>query len=200
MEETLVIIKPDAFERDLCLPILEHLITRFELIRMKLLHFTPEMVQQQYSYLRDMSSFNDLMGFMVSRPSYIMIFKGDNIVINMQKEIEHLRMHFGVSRHRDLLESSYDQITACHDIKTYFLTSILGSTWTCGWCGKTGDVITICTCEPIICADCGHAICPQCGGILTSDQCIRRCPFFEDEEKCAGQCTHCDWRMCDHFK
>ena len=206
MQETLVIIKPDAFERGICLDILERLISKFELIRIRVIQLTNEQAIEHYSHLKEQPYFNEIVAFIVSRPVYVMIFKGDKIIQEVRQEVgpvlgaasNTIRGSFGVKGYKTLVHVSSDLECACEEIKLFFGDSdYLVRHWECGWCGRTGGVISSYSHEALICPGCGKAICPECGGCLFTSFCGSRCGFVEYEDDCVGSCIKCDWKICE---
>lgn len=193
MEESLVIIKPDAFERGLCLDVLDYLVTRHDLIHMRAVTLTEGQVRQQYSYL---AKIDEIVALMVSRPVYVMIFKGEDVVAQINADVAAIRaQHQVFGEHEPLLHASFSKEDACIEIKRFFGDlRIVIKQWECAWCGKTGSVMDCCKQKPLLC-ECGNQICPNCGGLLSSS-CIRKCAFFEDESECAGTCIKCGWSCC----
>lgn len=197
MEETLVIIKPDAFDRGISSAILERLISKFELIRMRVVQLTATQAKEHYDYLKDSRLLNEMVSFMVSRPVYIMIFKGEDIITKMQIEVGLIRGNFGVQEYKNLIHASDNREFAYNEICNLFgELLIITRHWECGCCGAVGNVIC-CNNKPLTCHGCGQKICPRCGGYLSSDKCARKCGFVNNETECAGTCMRCDWKTCD---
>lgn len=77
MEKTLVIIKPDAFQRNL----VGELITRFEkkglkIVGLKMTRLTDALLDEHYSHHRDKPFFDDLKKFMKSSPCLVIALEG----------------------------------------------------------------------------------------------------------------------------
>jgi len=81
MEKTLVILKPNAVQREL----VGDLISRFEkrglkINAMKMMTISSEMAARHYSEHRDKPFFNELIGFISSGPSVILLLESDDAV------------------------------------------------------------------------------------------------------------------------
>ncbi len=77
MEQTLVIVKPDAVNRG----IVGEIISRFEkkgleIVAMKMKHLQDDELEEHYAHHKDKPFFKDLVGFMKHSPSILMVFEG----------------------------------------------------------------------------------------------------------------------------
>jgi len=205
MEESLVIIKPDAFEKGVCLDILERLILKFDLIRIRVVRLTEEQVREHYSHIRNISIFEDLVRFMISRNVYVMIFRGEGIISRIRAEVGTtfhaapgtIRGDYGAESFRTLVHASDSETSACEEIKRFFGEfNLLTRNWECSMCGRVGEVVHCFAKEPMICTECGYKICPKCGGLLLSDRCSRTCGIVDYEDECTGSCIRCGWKSC----
>lgn len=203
MEESLVIIKPDAFERGLCLEVFERLVSEYELIKFRLVVLSEKQVKEQYGYMRALPCFEEFVRFMISRPVYVMLFKGEDVIQSIQNTIGGvynalpgtIRGDYGIFDYRTLVDASDNRAAARVEIERFLGDVCVVKQWECGWCGKTGAVFECFSDAPKMCTDCGHHICPVCGGLL-SNSCWRSCGFYEDESDCAGTCVKCGWSCC----
>ena len=94
MEKTVVLIKPDAFQRGL----VGQIVARFErkglkIIGMKMLQMTPEVAKVHYSHLVDKPFYPGLEKFMTSDPILVFAVEG-------QEAIEVVRKIVGVTNSR----------------------------------------------------------------------------------------------------
>jgi len=81
MERTLILVKPDAFERNLT----GEIIARFErkglrLAAMKLMKMDRELAQQHYAEHEGKPFFEELVTFITSAPLVAMVLEGDQVV------------------------------------------------------------------------------------------------------------------------
>ena len=81
MERSLILVKPDAFERDLT----GEIIARFErkglsLVALKLMTMTRELAERHYAEHVGKSFFEELVTFITSGPLVAMVLEGDEAV------------------------------------------------------------------------------------------------------------------------
>ena len=80
-EETLIIIKPDGFKRNLTGKILSRLEDKgFKIKDLKLFNFTKEKAEEFYSSHREKPFFNELVSFISSGPVVACIIDGNNAI------------------------------------------------------------------------------------------------------------------------
>ncbi len=131
MERTLVLIKPDAVERNLT----GTLISRFEglelkLVALRMLQLDKELAQRHYAVHRDKPFFDRLVDYITSGPIAAMVFEGDNAVEVLRKalgatdpakaEAGTIRADFGLDIERNTVHGSDSVETAEMEIKLYF--------------------------------------------------------------------------------
>lgn len=81
MERTLILIKPDALNRDL----MGEIITRFErkglkIVGLKMMNLTDEILEKHYAHHKDKEFFEDLKEFMKSAPIVAMVLEGQDCI------------------------------------------------------------------------------------------------------------------------
>jgi nucleoside-diphosphate kinase len=81
MERTLILVKPDAFARNLT----GEIIARFErkglkLAELKLMTMTPELAQQHYAEHEGKPFFDELVSFITSGPLVAMVLQGEEAI------------------------------------------------------------------------------------------------------------------------
>jgi nucleoside-diphosphate kinase len=81
MERTLILVKPDAFERNLT----GEIIGRFErkglrLVALKLMTMSRELAEQHYAEHEGKPFFEELVSFITSGPLVAMVLEGDEVV------------------------------------------------------------------------------------------------------------------------
>lgn len=85
-QKTLVLVKPDALQRDL----LGEVLTRFErkglkIVALKFIHLTEELLDEHYAHLKDKPFFPDLKVFMMQTPVAAMVLEGLDCVEAVRK-------------------------------------------------------------------------------------------------------------------
>lgn len=86
VERSLVLIKPDAVQREL----VGEVLTRFEkkglkLVAMKLSKIDEATLEEHYGHLKEKPFFNDLKGFMMQTPIVCMVLEGIGAVEEVRK-------------------------------------------------------------------------------------------------------------------
>jgi nucleoside-diphosphate kinase len=81
MERTLILVKPDAFARNLT----GEIIARFErkglrLVALKLMTMTPELARRHYAEHEGKSFFEELVSFITSGPLVAMVLEGEEAI------------------------------------------------------------------------------------------------------------------------
>jgi nucleoside-diphosphate kinase len=80
-EETLIVIKPDGFKRNLTGKILSRLEDKgFKIKDLKLFNFTKEQAEEFYSSHTEKPFFNELVSFILSGPVVACIIDGNNAI------------------------------------------------------------------------------------------------------------------------
>ena len=78
-EQTLAIIKPDAFSRNLVGPIIAMAAEKqLSMVAARLLHLTRKEVESFYYVHRDKDFFESLIRFMTEGPIFVMVLQGEN--------------------------------------------------------------------------------------------------------------------------
>ena len=86
VQRTLVLIKPDAVQREL----VGEIITRFErkglkTVAMKLTHLDQVTLEEHYGHLKDKAFFPDLLKFMMQTPVVAMVLEGIEVIEEVRK-------------------------------------------------------------------------------------------------------------------
>ena len=131
MERTLVLIKPDALQRDL----VGEIITRLErkglkLVGMKMMTLADTTLDEHYSHLRERDFFGEIKTFMRSTPVLACVWEGTDCVntvrllcgITKAREAEPgtIRGDFAMSVQANLVHASDSLETAKVEIKRFF--------------------------------------------------------------------------------
>src|SRR3990167_2108032 len=131
IQQTLVLIKPDAIQRDL----LSEIIARFErkgfkIIGMKFLHLTDAMLDEHYAHLSGKSFFTDLKKFMRQTPVCGMVLEGLDAVEEVRKLVGStdprkadagtIRADLSMNMPSNLVHASDSLETAKEEIKRFF--------------------------------------------------------------------------------
>jgi nucleoside-diphosphate kinase len=131
MEKSLVLIKPDAMQRNLAGAILARLEERgIKLVALKMLHVDRELANRHYGVHKDKPFFNDLVDYITSAPIIAAVFAGENAVEVIRKvmgatnpakaEKGTIRSDFGLDIQRNSVHGSDSVKTAEEEIKLFF--------------------------------------------------------------------------------
>lgn len=131
MEQTLVLIKPDAIQRGLAGTI----IARFEqrglkIAAMKFMKVSKDLAEQHYGIHKDKAFFNDLVGFITSSPIVAAVFSGNNAVEIVRQSMGNtnsaqaapgtIRGDFGLDIQNNLVHGSDSKENAVKEINLFF--------------------------------------------------------------------------------
>jgi len=131
MEQSLVLIKPDAMQRGLAGTI----ITRLEgqglkVVAIKMLHLDKALAQEHYAIHRDKPFFDDLVNYISSSPIIAAVFEGEKAVEVIRKamgatdparaEAGTIRGDFGLDIGRNSVHGSDSVETAEKEVKLFF--------------------------------------------------------------------------------
>jgi nucleoside-diphosphate kinase len=131
MEKSLVLIKPDAMQRNLAGAILARLEERgIKLVALKMLHVDRELANRHYGVHKDKPFFNDLVDYITSAPIIAAVFAGENAVEVIRKvmgatnpakaEKGTIRSDFGLDIQRNSVHGSDSVKTAEEEINLFF--------------------------------------------------------------------------------
>jgi len=82
MEQTLIVLKPDAVSRGLCGEILARFEKRgFVIKQMKLLTVSRELAEEHYAEHKEKPFFPGLVEFITGSPSLAMVLEGQNAIV-----------------------------------------------------------------------------------------------------------------------
>jgi len=131
LQRTVVLLKPDALQRDL----LGEIINRFErkglkIVGLKFIRLTNELLDTHYAHLSDKPFFESLKKFMMQTPVVGLILEGLNAVSEVRKIIGStnpreadagtIRADFSMNVPSNLIHASDSEETAQNEIKRFF--------------------------------------------------------------------------------
>ncbi len=131
LQRTLIIVKPDALQRNL----LGRIITRFEekglkIAGMKMMQLSDEILDEHYAHHKDKHFFDDLKGFMKSSPVVLLVLEGVEVIetvrlivgpTNARKaDAGSIRGDFAMSRSNNVLHASDSLEAAQKEIALFF--------------------------------------------------------------------------------
>lgn len=138
MRRTLIIVKPDAVNRGL----IGRLIARFELkglkvIGMKMEILEPSILEKHYEHHKDKAFFKELIKFMSSIPSVLMVLEGKEAVEVVRKmvgttlgrdaEPGTIRGDYSMSNQQNIIHASASSGEADKEIQRFFRKNELHS-------------------------------------------------------------------------
>src|SRR5436305_4965109 len=81
MERTLILVKPDAFERNLTGEIIARFVVKgLRLAELKLMTMTRELAEQHYAEHEGKPFFEELVSFIISGPLVAMVLEGEDAI------------------------------------------------------------------------------------------------------------------------
>lgn len=131
LQQTLVLLKPDALQRDL----LGEIISRFErkgfkIIGLKLIRLTDELLNIHYAHLSDKPFFDGLKKFMMQTPVVGLVLEGFDAVSEVRKivgatnpreaDAGTIRADFSMNVPSNLIHASDSIETAKNEINRFF--------------------------------------------------------------------------------
>jgi len=131
MEKTLIIIKPDAVEKNLIGKILATLeSSNFEVIQMEMMALSDEMLNEHYSHLIDKPFFPEIVEFMQSSPVVVATLQGTDAVNSVRdivgvtdpKEAREgtIRQKYGTDVMKNVIHASDSVENANAEIERFF--------------------------------------------------------------------------------
>ena len=128
IERTLILIKPDAVQRE----IVGKILTRFEqkglkIIGLKMIQLTEELLKKHYAHVYGQDFFAELHDFMVSTPIVAAVLEGSNAIEMVRtmagtshSQIGTIRGDLADSRQRNLIHTSDSAENAAEEIPRFF--------------------------------------------------------------------------------
>lgn len=131
MERSLVLIKPDAMQRDLAGTIISRLENLgLKLVARKMLQTDKALAQRHYAIHKDKPFYDDLVNYISSAPIIACVFEGEGAVEAIRKEMGAtdpaqaekgtVRGDFGLDIEKNSVHGSDSAATAEAEIKLFF--------------------------------------------------------------------------------
>jgi len=131
MENSLVLIKPDAMERGLAGAIIGRLQAKgLKLTALKMLRMDKELAERHYAVHRDKPFFNDLVEYITSAPVVAAVFQGEGAVALIREvmgatnparaEAGTVRADYGLDVQRNATHASDSPENAEQEISLFF--------------------------------------------------------------------------------
>lgn len=106
MNNTVVLIKPDAFERNLVGYIISQIEQRFQITQARIEHMNTYLISRHYKDHITKDYYNTLHNFMFSGPTLALLLFGEDVVVKMTELRNEIRMHLQYKNPRNLIHSS----------------------------------------------------------------------------------------------
>lgn len=136
MEQTLILLKPDAVSKKLCGIIIERFEKRgFTIVGLKMLQLSREQAEIHYTEHRDKSFFQELVTFIISGPLIAMVISGEHSIkaarnmMGATNPIDAMagtiRGDFALNVRNNIIHGSDSSASAEREIKNFFHESEL---------------------------------------------------------------------------
>jgi len=131
VEQTLVIVKPDAVQRGL----IGEIVGRFErrglrIAAMKMMRITPELAERHYAVHREKPFYDGLVRYITSAPVVAMVLEGNGAIETVRRTMGAtdpadaapgtIRADFGLEIGRNLVHGSDGPETAAFEVPLFF--------------------------------------------------------------------------------
>ena len=131
MEQTFIMVKPDAVQRNL----IGEIINRFEqkgfkLVAAKLMQVNDALAKEHYKEHVGKPFFHDLIQFITSGPVFAMVWEGENVITSARTMMGKtnpqeanpgtIRGDYGVVTHRNIIHGSDSKESAIREINLFF--------------------------------------------------------------------------------
>ncbi len=131
MEKSLVLIKPDAMQRELAGAIIGRLQAEgLRLLALKMLHMDRELAGRHYAVHKDKPFFVELVEYITSTPIVAAVFEGDNAIERIRRIMGAtdpakaapgtIRQDFGLDVQRNATHASDSPENAAKEIALFF--------------------------------------------------------------------------------
>ncbi len=131
MEQTLVILKPDAVQRGLIGQITARLEQRgIKLVGMRFIQIDNELAARHYAVHKGKPFYDGLIKYITSSPVVVQVWEGKRVIETVRRtcgatnpidaDVGTIRADFGVEIGRNLIHASDGPETAAYEIPLYF--------------------------------------------------------------------------------
>lgn len=131
LERTVILIKPDGMEKKLIGQIIDRFERAgFEIIAIKLVRFTQEILNELYSHHRDKPFFSELCAFMMEAPVVVAVLEGESAIQKAfdicgptdpkDAPVGTIRRDFAESIQRNIIHRSDSRVAAEKEIRLLF--------------------------------------------------------------------------------
>lgn len=131
MEQTFLMIKPDAVQRNLIGTIIKRFEQKgYKLVAGKLMQVTVDLAQEHYKEHVGKPFFDGLVDFITSGPVFAMVWEGENVIEHSRKMIGKtnpqeadpgtIRGDYGLVTHRNIIHGSDSSESAQREIGLFF--------------------------------------------------------------------------------
>lgn len=131
MEQTLIILKPDAMEKGLCGTVLARFEQAgFEIHAAKMMRLTPALLREHYAHVADKPFYPEIEAFMSSRPVIVLVLAGENVIARVRELLGPtnskvapkgtIRGDFGTEMMRNVCHASDSPAAAEAEVRRFF--------------------------------------------------------------------------------
>lgn len=131
MEQSLIIIKPDAVNRGIVGEILHRFERKgLEIAAIKMVSLKDEVLNEHYAHHRDKPFFQDLKKFMMESPTIVIVLEGNNVIEIVRKMAGPtqgkeappgtIRGDYSMSHSHNIIHASDSSESAKKEIKRFF--------------------------------------------------------------------------------
>lgn len=131
MEQTLIILKPDAMEKGLCGTVLARFEKAgFEIHGAKMMLLTPALLREHYAHVADKPFYPEIEAFMSSRPVVVLVLAGENVIARVRELLGPtnskvapkgtIRGDFGTEMMRNVCHASDSPAAAEAEVRRFF--------------------------------------------------------------------------------
>ena len=131
MEQTLIILKPDAMENHLCGTVIARFEQAgFEIRAAKMMNLSPAVLREHYAHVADKPFYPEIEAFMSSRPVVVLVLAGENVIARVRELLGPtnskvapkgtIRGDFGTEMMRNVCHASDSPAAAEAEVRRFF--------------------------------------------------------------------------------
>ncbi len=131
MEQTLIIVKPDAVQRGLIGPIITRLEQRgLRIVAMKMIHMDQALARRHYAVHEGKPFYEPLVAYITAAPVVLMVIEGDDVVQMVRQTVGAtdpakaapgtIRADYGVTIGRNLIHASDSPESGMQEVALFF--------------------------------------------------------------------------------